>query len=54
MSRICCKFYIKFLLTSNEVEDKVVEAINNPSLKIIATNLSKEGEEKLRAAYDED
>src|SRR5262249_55193926 len=42
-----------FLLTSNVVEDKVMEAIKKDGLhpQLITTNLSKEQEEKLRAAF---
>ena len=42
-----------FLMTSGAVQDKVTEAIKARGLKfeIIATNLSKEQEDKLKAAF---
>ena len=42
-----------FLMTSNAVEDKVVEELKSFEFEIIATNLSKEEEEKLQAAFGE-
>jgi len=41
-----------FLLTSDAVVDRVVEAMKTlPKFEIVATNLPKEQEEKLRAAF---
>ena len=41
-----------FLLTSDAVMDRVVDAAKTlPKFEIIATNLPKEQEEKLRAAF---
>ena len=43
-----------FLMTSDAVEDRVVEAMKQSKFEIIATNLSKEEEGKLRAAFAEE
>lgn len=43
-----------FLMTSDAVKDKVFEAMKQFNFEIIATNLSKEEEEKLRAAFAEE
>ena len=43
-----------FLLTSGAVEDRVREALKGHKFEIIATNLSKEEEDKLRAAFSEE
>ena len=43
-----------FLMTSDAVEDRVVEAMKKSKFEIIATNLSKEEEGKLRAAFAEE
>jgi uncharacterized membrane protein len=43
-----------FLMTSDAVEDRVVEAMKQSKFEIIATNLSKEEEDKLRAAFAEE
>lgn len=43
-----------FLMTSGAVEDRVIEAMKQFKFEIIATNLSKEEEEKLREAFGED
>ena len=42
-----------FLLTSGAVQDKVAEAVKarRPKFEIIASNLSKEQEDKLKAAF---
>jgi uncharacterized membrane protein len=40
-----------FLMTSEAVTDRVVEAMKNVKFEIIATNLSKEQEQKLREAF---
>jgi uncharacterized membrane protein len=40
-----------FLLTANAVEDKVVEALKGHKFEIISTNLPKEKEDELRAAF---
>ena len=42
-----------FLMTSNAVKDRGVEAMKQSKFEIIATNLSKEEESKLRAAFAE-
>jgi len=42
-----------FLMTSDAVEDRVVEAMKKSKFEIIATNLSKEEEGKLCAAFAE-
>ena len=43
-----------FLMTSDAVEDRVVEAMKKSKFEIIATNLSKEEEGKMRAAFAEE
>jgi uncharacterized membrane protein len=43
-----------FLLTSGAVLDKVVEAVKDIQFEIIQTNLSKEQEAQLKAAFGED
>jgi uncharacterized membrane protein len=43
-----------FLLTSGAVVDKVAEAVKDIQFEIIQTNLSKEQEAQLRAAFGED
>ena len=40
-------------MTSNAVKDRGVEAMKQSKFEIIATNLSKEEESKLRAAFAE-
>ena len=42
-----------FLMTSDAVEDRVVEAMKHYNFEIIATNLSKEEEETLRETFAE-
>jgi vacuolar-type H+-ATPase subunit F/Vma7 len=42
-----------FLMTSDAVEDRVVEAMKHYNFEIIATNLPKEEEEKLRETFAE-
>ena len=42
-----------FLMTGRAVVDKVVEEMKGLDFEIIATNLSKEEEEKLQAAFSE-
>jgi len=43
-----------FLMTSDVVEDRVVEALKQSKFEIIITNLSKEEEGKLRAVFAEE
>jgi uncharacterized membrane protein len=43
-----------FLMTTDAVEDKVVEAMKQTKFELIASNLSKEEEDKLRAAFAEE
>lgn len=43
-----------FLLTSGAVLDKVAAAVKGQKFEIIQTNLSKEQEDKLRAAFSDD
>ncbi len=43
-----------FLMTSDAVKDRVVEAVKGMKFELIASNLSKEEEEKLRAAFAEE
>jgi len=43
-----------FLMTSGAVQDKVAEAAKGLIFELIASNLSKEEEEKLRAAFAEE
>ena len=43
-----------FLMTSGAVKDKVAEAVRGMNFEIIATNLSKEEEEKLREVFAEE
>jgi uncharacterized membrane protein len=40
-----------FLMTSEAVMDRVVDAMKNVNIEIIATNLSKDQEQKLREAF---
>ena len=40
-------------MTSNAVMDKVVEEFKGTKFEIIATNLSKEQEDKLKSAFAE-
>ena len=40
-----------FLLTSGAVQDKVVAAMKGQTFEILSTNLSKEKEDELRAAF---
>lgn len=42
-----------FLMTGDVVMDKVVEELKGEEFEIIATNLSKEQEEKLQAAFSD-
>ena len=43
-----------FLLSSGAVTDKVAEAVKGQQFEIIQTNLSKEQEDQLKAAFGED
>ena len=43
-----------FLLSSGGVVDRIKEALKGREFEIIATNLSKEQEDKLRAAFSEE
>jgi uncharacterized membrane protein len=43
-----------FLMTSDAVMDRVVDAMKGVKFEIIATNLSKEQEHKLREAFGQD
>jgi uncharacterized membrane protein len=43
-----------FLMTSDAVQDKVAEAARGMKFELIASNLSKEEENKLRAAFAEE
>ena len=43
-----------FLMTSGGVKDRVLEAMKDFKFEMIASNLSKEEEEKLRAAFAEE
>ena len=43
-----------FLMTSGAVQDKVAEAARGMKFELIASNLSKEEEDKLRAAFAEE
>ena len=43
-----------FLMTTDAVEDKVVEAMKQTKFELIASNLSKEEEDKLRTAFAEE
>jgi uncharacterized membrane protein len=43
-----------FLMTSGAVTERVSEAVKGQEFEIIATNLSKEQEERLRAAFSEE
>lgn len=42
-----------FLITSSAVKDKVVDEMKGMDFEIVATNLSKEEEEKLQDAFGE-
>jgi uncharacterized membrane protein len=41
-------------MTTDAVEDKVVEAMKQTKFEIIASNMSKEEEDKLRTAFAEE
>ena len=43
-----------FLLTTGAVQDKVVAAVKDQKFEILSTNLSKEQEDQLRAAFGEE
>jgi uncharacterized membrane protein len=43
-----------FLMTTDTVEDKVVEAMKQTKFELIASNMSKEDEDKLRTAFAEE
>ena len=43
-----------FLLTSDAVQDKVVDEMKHHDFELLTTNLSAEDEEKLRAAFAEE
>jgi uncharacterized membrane protein len=43
-----------FLMTSGAVRDKVAEAARGMNFEIIASNLSKEEEDKLHAIFEEE
>lgn len=43
-----------FLMTSDAVKDKVAEAFRGMKFELIASNLSKEEEDRLRAAFAEE
>jgi uncharacterized membrane protein len=43
-----------FLLSSGAVLDRVMDALRGTQMELIATNLSKDQEEKLRAAFEEE
>ncbi len=43
-----------FLMTSDAVEDRIVEAMKQSKFEIIATNLAKEEEAKLHAVFAEE
>jgi uncharacterized membrane protein len=43
-----------FLMTTGAVQDRVREALKGQQFELIATNLSKEQEDKLRAAFAEE
>lgn len=43
-----------FLLTSDAVRDKVIDALKGVEFEIIASNLSKEQEEELQAAFSQE
>jgi uncharacterized membrane protein len=43
-----------FLMTSDAVQDKVFDAMKQFKFEVIASNLSKEQEDKLRAAFAEE
>jgi uncharacterized membrane protein len=43
-----------FLLTTHAVMDRVVDALREHKFEIVATNLSKEGEARLRAVFEEE
>jgi uncharacterized membrane protein len=43
-----------FLMTSGAVQDRVIEEMKHLDFELLATNLSKEDEAKLRAAFEED
>lgn len=43
-----------FLMTTDAVQDRVIEAMKQHKFEIITTNLSKEQEDALRAAFQEE
>jgi uncharacterized membrane protein len=43
-----------FLMTTDATEDKVIDAMKQHKFEILSTNLSKEQEDALRAAFEEE
>jgi uncharacterized membrane protein len=43
-----------FLLTSDAVTDRVVDALRGTDMELISTNLSQEDEDKLRHAFEQE
>ena len=43
-----------FLMTTDATQDKVIDAMKQYRFEIVTTNLSKEQEEALRAAFQEE
>jgi uncharacterized membrane protein len=43
-----------FLLTSDAVTDRVADALRGTDMKLITTNLSKEDEDALRHAFEQE
>jgi uncharacterized membrane protein len=43
-----------FLMTTDATKDKVIDAMKQHKFEIVTTNLSKEQEEALRAAFQEE
>ncbi|HEX6256485.1 MAG TPA: DUF1269 domain-containing protein [Euzebyales bacterium] len=43
-----------FLLTSNAVTDRIMDALRGTEMDLIATNLSKDDEDRLRRAFEQE
>ena len=53
-SKVTEETSVLFLMTSDAVEDRVIEAMKHSKFEILATNLSNEEKGKLRAAFAEE
>ena len=53
-SAVTERYVALFLMTSDAVMDKVVEEMKSTKFELIATNLSKDQEQKLRDAFGQE